>query len=68
MYPEVMRMKRLPLLLRALGAYFGGAATLLYPPLIAARIRDEERILRDGLPGYDAYTRRVRWKMMPYIY
>ncbi|HJY88494.1 MAG TPA: isoprenylcysteine carboxylmethyltransferase family protein [Candidatus Acidoferrales bacterium] len=36
--------------------------------LIAVRIRIEERFLRQKLDGYDAYTRRVRYRLLPYIF
>ena len=35
---------------------------------VAARIRDEERVLTDGLPGYAEYTQRVRWRLIPFIW
>jgi len=33
-----------------------------------ARIPAEERVLRDGLPGYSEYTQRVRWRLVPGIW
>ena len=36
--------------------------------LLAARIKNEEQVLRQGLPGYIAYTQRVRYRMIPFIW
>jgi protein-S-isoprenylcysteine O-methyltransferase Ste14 len=34
----------------------------------AIRIPIEERALREGLQGYDGYARRVRWRLIPFIW
>ena len=41
---------------------------LLYIPLIAKRIRNEEVVLEDGLKGYREYKQRVKFKVFPYIW
>jgi len=41
---------------------------LLYLPLIAKRIRNEEAVLEEGLEGYKEYKRRVRYKVLPFIW
>ena len=41
---------------------------LPYPALIAARIRDEEKLLLEELEGYEAYCRKVRWRMIPFLW
>lgn len=41
---------------------------LLYPFLIAKRIRNEEQVLTRELPGYREYKRKVRWRLIPYIW
>lgn len=41
---------------------------LLYPFLIAKRIRNEEQVLTRELPGYQEYKRKVRWRLIPYIW
>jgi protein-S-isoprenylcysteine O-methyltransferase Ste14 len=51
-----------------LGSY---AATILSAALITGlciRIGIEERLLRGGLDGYDAYTRRVRYRLVPFVW
>ena len=41
---------------------------LLYIPLIAKRIRNEETVLEQGLEGYSEYKQRVKYKVIPYIW
>ena len=41
---------------------------LLYIPLIAKRIRNEEAVLEQGLKGYIEYKQRVKYKVLPYIW
>ena len=41
---------------------------LLYIPLIAKRIRNEEAVLEQGLKGYSEYKQRVKYKILPYIW
>ena len=41
---------------------------LLYIPLIAKRIRNEETVLEQGLEGYAEYKQRVKYKVIPYIW
>lgn len=36
--------------------------------LLAARIKNEEQVLRQGLAGYTEYTKRVCYRMIPYIW
>ena len=51
-----------------LGSPLSFAVTLLYIPIIAARIRDEERVLEAGLPGYAEYRTRVKYKVIPHVW
>lgn len=51
-----------------LGSWLSLTVLLAYPVIIAARIRDEERVLLQGLPGYAEYTQRVRWRILPFIW
>lgn len=41
---------------------------LLYLPLIARRIKNEEKVLEDGLAGYKEYKQRVKYKVLPFIW
>ena len=44
------------------------AIMLLYIPLIAKRIRNEEKVLEEGLDGYKEYKTRVKSKVIPFIW
>jgi protein-S-isoprenylcysteine O-methyltransferase Ste14 len=51
-----------------LGSWWGLAPTPVFVLLLAARIQLEEKTLRDGLEGYDAYVARVRYRLVPLIW
>ena len=38
-----------------------------YLPVIAKRIRNEERVLLQGLKGYDKYLQKVKYKIIPFV-
>ena len=44
------------------------AVMLLYLPIIAKRIRNEEAVLEQGLEGYTEYKTRVKYKVIPGIW
>ena len=39
-----------------------------YIPVIAMRIRNEEAVLEEGLEGYKEYKRRVKYRVIPWIW
>ena len=41
---------------------------LVYIPLIAKRIKNEEDILLKGLAGYEGYCKRVKYKVVPFVW
>ena len=41
---------------------------LLYIPLIVIRIRNEEKVLEEGLPGYKEYKTRVKYRIIPFFW
>ena len=41
---------------------------LAYIPIIAKRIRNEEQVLESGLDGYTEYKKRVRYKVIPFVW
>ena len=41
---------------------------LLYIPLIAKRIKNEETVLEEGLEGYKEYKERVKYRIIPFIW
>ena len=51
-----------------LGSPVSFAVMLLYLPLIAKRIRNEEAVLEQGLEGYAAYKERVKYRLIPGIW
>lgn len=51
-----------------LGSLYSFLLMLLYVPIIAKRIRNEEQVLEQGLAGYADYKRRVKYRLIPYIW
>lgn len=51
-----------------LGSWVSFALMLLFPVIILFRIRGEEALLAENLPGYKAYMTKVRWRLIPYIW
>jgi protein-S-isoprenylcysteine O-methyltransferase Ste14 len=51
-----------------LGSILSFVITLLYIPIIAKRIRNEEQVLENGLEGYTEYKKRVKYKVIPFIW
>jgi protein-S-isoprenylcysteine O-methyltransferase Ste14 len=52
----------------ALGSSAGVVAAAVPSGILALRIVAEERLLRERLPGYVAYTVQVRWRLLPGIW
>ena len=55
----------MPLVLGSAPAF---AIMLVYLPIIAKRIQNEEQVLRAGLEGYEEYTGRVKWRLVPHVW
>jgi protein-S-isoprenylcysteine O-methyltransferase Ste14 len=51
-----------------LGSYYALIPMFLLPLLLAFRIINEEKVLLQGLPGYEAYIKKVRYRMIPLIW
>jgi protein-S-isoprenylcysteine O-methyltransferase Ste14 len=51
-----------------LGSPISFIITLGYLPVIAKRIRNEEKVLEAGLEGYKEYKTRVKYKVIPFIW
>ena len=51
-----------------LGSYWATLPMVLYIPIIALRIKDEEQLLRADLKGYTEFCDRVCWRLLPYIW
>ena len=55
----------LPLIL---GSFWGLLPFALYPVIIVIRILNEEKVLSEGLAGYDAYRGRVKYRLIPFVW
>ena len=51
-----------------LGSLFSFLIFMIYPFIIAKRIKNEEKVLEEGLKGYLEYKEKVRYKMIPFIW
>ena len=51
-----------------LGSWPAFAVMLLYPAVIVQRIKNEEKLLSEGLAGYREYTARVKYRLIPFIW
>ena len=51
-----------------LGSWIAFVVFLLYPALLVKRIRNEEAMLSAELAGYQAYMKKVKWRMFPLIW
>lgn len=51
-----------------LGSWWAFAIFLIYPGLLAGRIKNEETVLEAGLPGYTEYKQKVKFRMIPFIW
>jgi len=52
----------------ALGSWWSLGVIVPFMPVLLWRLLDEERILRRGLSGYTEYTRRVRFRLIPFVW
>ena len=52
----------------ALGSWWAFLVFGFLPVILVFRILDEERILRRDLPGYPEYCRKVRYRLIPFIW
>ena len=55
----------MPLVLGSLPSF---VIMLAYIPLIAKRVRNEEKVLLEGLDGYAAYCTRVKYRILPFVW
>ena len=61
----VLMFLSIPLML---GSVISFCIFLVYPFLIAARIQNEENVLQNGLEGYREYQKKVRYRLLPFIW
>ncbi len=51
-----------------LGSLLSFLIMLCYIPLIAKRMKNEEAVLLKGLPGYGDYMKKVRYRVIPFVW
>lgn len=51
-----------------LGSLYSFVIFLAYPAIIAKRIKNEERFLENELEGYREYEKKVRYRLLPFIW
>ena len=51
-----------------LGSIFSFVIFLMYPFIIAKRIKNEEQLLEKELDGYIEYKKKVKYKLIPFIW
>ena len=55
----------MPLVLGSLPSF---VIMLVYIPLIVKRIKNEEEVLLPGLEGYENYCRKVKYRLLPFVW
>ncbi len=55
----------MPLVLGSIISFF---ITLVYIPIISIRIKNEEEVLEKGLPGYKEYMKKVKYRVIPFVW
>lgn len=51
-----------------LGSLYSFIIMLPFPLLLVRRIKDEEKILEEGLPGYKEYEQKVKYHLIPFVW
>ena len=51
-----------------LGSLFSFLIFMIYPFIIAKRIKNEEKVLEQGLKGYLEYKEKVKYRVIPFIW
>lgn len=51
-----------------LGSWIAFVIMLSYPVIIIFRIRNEEKVLEQGLAGYKEYKQKVKYRLIPFIW
>lgn len=51
-----------------LGSLIAFIIFLTYPFIIAGRIKNEEKVLEEGLAGYKEYKQKVKYRLIPFIW
>jgi protein-S-isoprenylcysteine O-methyltransferase Ste14 len=51
-----------------LGSFFSLIPAACIPVLLTFRIRNEEQVLSKGLAGYDQYMKKVKYRLIPFVW
>lgn len=51
-----------------LGSWIAFVIMLSYPAIIIFRIRNEEKVLEQGLAGYKEYKQKVKYRLIPFVW
>ena len=62
---SVLMFLSIPLVM---GSWYAQIPFAFYPLLMVVRILDEEKLLTAELSGYEAYKRKVKYRMIPFIW
>lgn len=51
-----------------LGSWYALIAFAFYPVIIVIRLKDEEELLTKELPGYAEYKKKVKYRLIPFVW
>ena len=51
-----------------LGSWYAMIPFALYPVIIIIRLQDEEKLLARELPGYTEYQKKIKYRLIPFIW
>ncbi len=51
-----------------LGSYYSMIPMIFIPVLLIIRLKNEEKVLKNGLKGYEEYMKKVKYRMIPFIW
>ena len=51
-----------------LGSAWSFLVFLTYPLILVKRIKNEEAVLEEGLEGYGDYKKKVRYRLIPFVW
>ena len=51
-----------------LGSYIGLIPLVFIPYVLVKRLLNEQKLLSNGLDGYDEYMQKVRWRLIPFVW
>ena len=61
----ILMFTSIPLIL---GSFCSLIIFAIYPLLMVLRIKNEEQVLAAGLKGYTDYQKRVKWRLLPFVW